>query len=347
MAFFPSAHQEQKVLPQTLLDMNYAFARTALLLAAVRLHLFTYLADGALALTEIAARSSIPPESAERLLKGLEALELVEKEAQDNAYRLSPVAQAFLVEGKPSYLGGDTLAMLDYVPAWFGLDQTLLTGVPYRDLGDASTAEAFFTPRVVDLFPLIFPIAVSTARELPLAHQSATLQVLDVGAGSAPWSAAFALQYPTAQVTALDLPAVVVQGRRQIDSLGLIDRYAWIEADMAAFAFSPRTYDLIICGHVCRFISDEAAKNLLTRLAESLRPGGTLLVADVFFSEDRSGPPPAITLDLSMFVNTAHGRIRTVSEIANWLTASNLQDARRFHVAGPFPLVIAHKKEEL
>ncbi|MGH2639633.1 MAG: class I SAM-dependent methyltransferase, partial [Rhabdochlamydiaceae bacterium] len=308
---FPS-HDEQVPLPQIILDMNYAFARTAILVASVRLHLFTHLANQAQTPAELAVSAEMLPGPTERLLKGLESLGLVAREGE--RYRLTPVTDYFLVEGKSSYLGGDTLAMVDYVPAWFELDQILRSSVPYRDLGDATTAEAFFAPRVIDLFPLIFPLARRIAAELSLREQpEAALQVLDVGAGSAPWSAAFALQYPTAQVTALDLPAVVEQGRQHIATLALANRYRWIEADMETFGFPSLTYDLILCGHVCRFISDERAKRLLTSLVQSLRPGGTLLVADAFFTEDRSGPPPAITLDLSMLVNSAHGHIRTVS----------------------------------
>lgn len=346
MTSFPPDNGEQKLLPQTILDMNYAFARTAILVAAVRLHLFTHLADQPLTPAELATRMDIVPASAERLLRGLEAFGLVG--SAHDTYHLTPLADHFLVEGKPSYLGGDTLAMLDYIPAWLELDQTLRTALPYRDLGDAATAEAFFAPRVIDLFPLIFPIARRTAQELALGIAPETaLQVLDLGAGSAPWSAAFALQYPAAQITALDLPTVVEQGRQQIETIGLIDRYTWIKADMEEFALPPLTYDLILCGHVCRFISDERTKNLFSRLATGLRPGGTLLVADIFLSDDRANPPPALVLDLSMLVNTAQGRIRTVSEMARWLSESGLQNPQRFHVAGPFPLLIARKEERI
>jgi len=345
MASFPLSPEqgEQRLLPQVILDTNYAFARTAILVAAVRLHLFTCLAGGALTPAELAERTGMTPGSSERLLKGLAMLGLVAREGL--AYRLTPLADHFLVEGRPAYLGGDTLAMLDYVPAWFELDQTLCTSVPYRDLGDATTAEAFFAPRVLDLFPLVFPIASRIASELPLKEsQEMPLHVLDIGAGSAPWSAAFALHYPAARITALDLPAVVAQGRQQIATLGLEDRYMWIEADMETFALPPLAYDLVLCGHICRFISDERARMLLSRLVQSMCPGGTLLVADVFLGEDLASPPSAITLDLSMLVNTAHGRIRTASEVIGWLSENELQDARCLYGAGPFPLVIARKE---
>lgn len=114
---------------------------------------------------------------------------------------------------------------------------------------------------------------------------------------------------------------------------------------MEDYTLPPLAHDLILCGHVCRFIGDERVKTLFARLAESLRPGGTLLVADIFLAEDSSRPSPAPTLDLSMLVNTAQGRIRTVNEMAQWLRENSLQDVQRFHVAGPFPLLIARKEE--
>lgn len=345
MAAFPflPEHGEQKILPQAILDMNYAFARTAMLVAAVRLHLFTCLAHHALTPAEVAARTGMAPEPAHRLLRGLQTLGLVAQE--DDIYHLTPLADHFLVEGKPSYLGGDTLAMLDYVPAWFGLDQTLCTSVPYRDLGDAATAEAFFAPRVLDLFPLAFPVARRTASALnPGWSPETPLQLLDLGAGSAPWSAAFALQYPAARVCALDLPAVVAQGRQKIAELGLADRYTWVEADMEHHALPPLAYDLIFCGHVARFLGDDRARALFSRLAESLRPAGILLVADIFLNDDLAGPPAALTLDLSMLVNTAGGRIRTVGEVTAWLQASGLQEVESLQGVGPFPLVVARKE---
>ncbi len=345
MVPFPSSHGKQELTAQPLLDMNYAFARTAMLLAAVRLRLFTLLAERAQAPAELAAAAHILPEPTARLLKGLEALGLVER--QDDAYRLTPIADMFLVEGKPSYLGGDTLAMQDYVPAWFELDRTMQTATPYRDLGNAATAETFFAHRVVDLFPLVFPIASRLAADLPLTKQPEdSLQVLDVGAGSAPWSAAFARRYTAAQVMALDLPRVVEQGQQHIATHGLTDRYTWIKADMEDYAFPARAYDLVLCGHVCRFISDQRAQMLLLKLAESLDAGGTMIVADIFLAEDRKGPPPAITLDLSMLVNSAQGRIRTVSEVAGWLEECGLMEIQRVHLTGPFPVVVARKKKE-
>jgi SAM-dependent methyltransferase len=337
-----SSSQSQAVDAKKLLDMNYAFAQTALLVAAVRLHLFTILHDKTMQVTELAKLVHIEPERLHRLLRGLCRLQLLEQE--NEYYRLTPLAECFLVEGKATYLGGDTLAMLDYLPAWFQLDQTLQTGKPYRDLGDPTTAEEFFASRVRDLFPLVYPIALRTASELKLPQtKDDHVQILDVGAGSAPWSAAFARIYPLSHVTALDLSAVVEQGRQQTLALELQDRYTWIAEDMDTYEYPVLQYDLIIVGHVLRFIGDERGQQLVRKLALSLRPHGTLIVADVFMHDDHQGPPPAITLDISMLVNTQQGKIRCWREVGNWLSDCGLQYIQSFHVAGPFPIVFAQK----
>jgi ubiquinone/menaquinone biosynthesis C-methylase UbiE len=330
--------------PKPILDMNYAFAQTAMLMAAVRLHILTYLASDPLTAASLAALVKTEPGPIIKLLEGLRTLGLVERES--DLYRLTPIADRFLVEGKSSYLGGDTLAMEDYIPAWLQLDRTLLSGQPYRDLGDPATAEAFFAPRVRDLFPLVYPIATRLVEALNLVERSAPLQILDVGAGSAAWSAAFAQAYSQAQVTAIDLPAVVVQGCRQVAELGLSDRYRWLEANFLEVSLPSAAYDLVLATHVCRFIGEERSRVLFNKLFQSLRSDGTLVVADVLLSDDRSGPAFAVTLNLSMLVNTRHGHIFTFQDFNTWLNDSGFQEVHRLDVAGPSPVIVALKGEK-
>jgi len=332
------------VNPKPILDMNYAFAQTATLMAAVRLHIFTYLANDPLTAVDLAALVKTQPEPVTRLLEGLRILGLIEREG--NIYRLTPSADQFLVEGKPSYLGGDTLAMEDYIPAWLQLDHTLLSGQPYRDLGDPTTAEAFFAPRVRDLFPMMYPIATRLVKALNVGEHDASLQILDVGAGSAAWSIAFAQHYSQAQVTAIDLPTVAAQGRQQAADLGLSDRYHWLEEDLLNVSLPSITYDLILVAHVCRFIGEEHSRALFHKLFQSLQPGGTLLVADILLFDDRSGPAFAVTLDLSMLVNTRYGEIFTFQDFNTWLNDSGFQEVHRLDVAAPSPVIIALKGEK-
>src|SRR5262249_12051297 len=133
-------------------------------------------------------------------------------------------------------------------------------------------------------------------------------------------------------------------GQQQTAELGLQDRFTWISQSMDTFAFPSNSYDLILIAHVLRFIIEERAKTILQKAVTSLRPHGTLIVADVFLAEDQQGPKSAIILNLSMLVNTQQGQIRPWGEVARWLETSGLEHAQAFHVAGPFPIVLARKE---
>lgn len=327
--------------PRLILDMNYAFARTAMLMAAVRLHLFSALATESVTAPALAKELKTDPDFTARFLKGLNALGLIEQDGEK--YRLTPIASHFLVEGKPTYLGGDTLMMMDFMPAWLALDQTLLTHKPYRDLGQADESSAFFAPHTRDLFSITYPFAKRLAASLKLRHDERSLRVLDVGAGSASWSCAIAQQYANAQVTAVDLPAVAGQGQQQVAELGLTDRYRWIESDIMAASLEPAGYDLIIVAHLCRFLGEQRTRDLLKKLARSCSPDGTLVIVDILLSDDRSGPSFALTLDISMLLNTAQGRLSTFQEFATWLRESGFQAVSSLDITSPSPVIVAKR----
>ena len=133
-----------------------------------------------------------------------------------------------------------------------------------------SGRELFFAPYMRDLFPLMYPIVTRMVRVLGIAEHGAIL-VLDVGVGSATFHATFAQQYPKALVTAIDLPAVVAEGRQQIAKWGLDDRYTWVEVDIMMVSLLPDVYDLVILAHVCWFIGEQQSCELLKKLYRCLR----------------------------------------------------------------------------
>lgn len=88
----PTSSQSTSGDVEQILDMNYAFAQTAMLIAAVRLRVFTILAETPLSAGELADRMQIDPYYLERLLQGLQVLQLVLLEGE--VYRLTPAINA-------------------------------------------------------------------------------------------------------------------------------------------------------------------------------------------------------------------------------------------------------------
>lgn len=90
--------------PEPLLQMIQGLEVTAILQAGVQLRVFDHVADGKTRAGAIATAIDADERGTRILLDALAALRLLERD--DGAYRLSPVADAFLVTGRPTYMGG-------------------------------------------------------------------------------------------------------------------------------------------------------------------------------------------------------------------------------------------------
>ena len=108
-------HSDQAATPspEPLLQMIQGLEVTAILQAGVQLRVFDHVADGKIRSTAIAAAIDADERGTRILLDALAALRLLERD--DGTYHLSPMADAFLVTGRPTYMGG----LLDiFAPDW-------------------------------------------------------------------------------------------------------------------------------------------------------------------------------------------------------------------------------------
>jgi hypothetical protein len=73
--------------------------------------------------------------------------------------------------------------------------------------------------------------------------------------------------------------------------------------------------------------SEAAGDNarLIERAAQSLRPGGTLALKDMFLDEHGKGPENAVFFGLTMLFYTQHGSSPTLRETHEWFRAAGLE----------------------
>ena len=100
----------------------------------------------------------------------------------------------------------------------------------------------------------------------------------------------------------------------------------------------PASFDLALVGNLCHLFDEEANLRLLQRVAEAVRPGGTVAVIDILASERGDGPRAAALYALGLVLRTARGRIYPYSAFRRWLNESGFADLCRHRLAGPFSL---------
>ncbi|MBI2440877.1 MAG: methyltransferase domain-containing protein, partial [Lentisphaerae bacterium] len=167
---------------------------------------------------------------------------------------------------------------------------------------------------------------------------------LDIAAGSGVWSIAFAQEFRSATVTALDFPAVLKVARAYAGKFGVGHRFKYLSGDLRRLDFGKQQHDLIILGHICHSEGRANTIRLLRKSYAALRKDGQVLIADFLPNNRRTGPVMPLMFALNMLLNTTEGDVFSVAEYQKWLRAAGFKKIELLRSApAPSPLILAAK----
>jgi predicted O-methyltransferase YrrM len=259
------------------MKLSTAYWESQALLTANRIGLFDVLADKTLDPESIAAKLKTAPRPTRLLLNACVGLGLLE--VRPEGFRNSPLSSAFLVSGSPAYMGNAIRYSDNLYGAWGNLETALRedrpTMAPETYLGRDPQKTRDFVYGMHDR-------ALGIGRALAgLVDLSGCRHMLDVGGGPGTYSALFALRYPELQSVVMDLPEVVAIAEEIIAGMGADDRVSTLAGDYMNTPF-PKDKDVVLISGVFHRESEATCRRLIERGAESLLPGGLLLISDVF-----------------------------------------------------------------
>jgi 3-hydroxy-5-methyl-1-naphthoate 3-O-methyltransferase len=334
--------------PVPLMQLSTGFWAFKTLAAADELDLFTRLAGTAgITSEELAQALGIHPRPAEMLLTGCAALGLLDKDG--SRYRNSPLAEEFLVRGKPYYFGG-WVKMADkrLYPGWGKLTEAIRTNRPTT--WDPDRQRSMFEgedPAVLELFwEAMHSLSTFTARALAEAVDfGAFRRLLDVGSGSGAFDIELCRRYAHLQATVYDLPFVAEIAAGKIAEAGLADRIATTGGDFFADAAFPTGHEAILLSMILHDWGEAKNREILRKCHAALPSGGAVIVSELLVNDAKTGPVPAALMSLNMLVET-EGRNYTPAEYGAWLEEAGFRDIQTvwFEAAGANGAVIAHKR---
>jgi 3-hydroxy-5-methyl-1-naphthoate 3-O-methyltransferase len=308
--------------PHTLIQTFTGFQASKTLVAAHRLGLFSYLADGTgRTMNSIAEHYGWQHRPAEAFLTVCVSLGLLER--KDQQYRNSPMADQFLVPERPYYLGG----WIDFVDhreyrAWERLPEALATDRPLTWDPDAQTTvfSADDPGMVAGFWDGMHSISVSMAGALAAAHDFGNYQrLLDVGGGTAAFDITLCRRYPHLNATVYDLPFVCEMTTAKIAAADLSDRIAVRPGDFLSDQSLPVDHDAILLSWILHDWSESTGRMLLQKCYDALPHGGHVLINELLVNDDKTGPLDAALMGLTMIIET-WGRNYTAAEYTDWLT---------------------------
>jgi hypothetical protein len=273
--------------PGPVWDVINGYAAYGALTAGLDLGLFDALSDAEADAGALAQRIGVPePEHAALLADTLVSLGFLATEGA--RYRLTPVAERYLVTASPHQMAA--LVRLSPGPreAWADLAGTFRRGAS-RIRVDSDPA-AFYPALVTATAPTQRAVAAAVAARLDAAGQLPEAPtVVDLGAGSAAWSAAFLDLRQGATAVAVDLPEVVATTSGLAGGLG--DRVTVVAGDYLEVEL-PTSADVVVLGHVLRAEPVARARALLHR-AIGLAGGTGVVVGADYPRPDPPGPDEA------------------------------------------------------
>jgi ubiquinone/menaquinone biosynthesis C-methylase UbiE len=309
------------------------------ILATSAIHqLFNHLEAGADTPEQVAKAAELSLRGTQALLDGLVGLGLVE--SQGGIYRNTPEASAFLVEGKPGYLGGFAEVIFGNVPNRRDLPEVARTGVPVTPEPADLPENPFWEKLVPAIAPLSVPSALAAAEHLGLA-KAGPISILDVGGGSGIYSSVWLGLNPQARSTQIDWANVNRIATRLVAEHGVADRFHTVDGDFHTTDFGTDRYDVAVYSHIAHQESPADNKAVFTKFRQALKPGGTLVVNDFVVEDDRSGPAFPLIFHTTMLLQTTQGSTWSRSDYRSWLTAAGFTDVQFHPTPSPATLVFA------
>ncbi|MEP7364597.1 MAG: methyltransferase [Acidobacteriota bacterium] len=309
--------------PALIFDTITAYQKAAALNSALELSLFTAIGAGFTTPEAIAAHTKASPRGVRTLCDYLTIHGFLNKTAlpPSPAYSLTQDSALFLDEKSPAYVGSIRLFLSsgDIKEAFQNLTGAVRNG---RTALPGQGSVDFDDPVWQDFARAMMPIAMPAAQFI--AQQLGTLKpcrVLDIAASHGAFGIAIASANPAASVMALDFPGVLPVTRENVGAAGLNAQFSFLPGDVFD-ADLGGPYDVVLLTNLLHHFSPARNIEMLTRIRESLAPGGRVMTLEFVTNADRITPPPSAAFSLVMLASTAEGDAYTFAEFERMFQAA-------------------------
>ena len=303
---------------------------TELLTAAVEhLGLFRILAQEPLLAETLQSRLGLAPRAFVVLVTAMRAMKLVDVDST-HRLQLSSIAREHLVPGAEFHVG-DYVGLAANSPGVLAMVNRLRSNQLARAAESDAGAAFIFREGLESAMEteqsarrLTLALAGRAKNVAPVLAQRVHFgneTLLDVGGGTGIYSIACLRNHPGLKAIVFDRPEVLKVAAEFATQYGVANRLECRAGDM--FADPLPSADAILLSNVLHDWDVPECELLVNRCARSLRPGGRLLIHDVFLNDELDGPLPVALYSASLFSLT-EGRAYSGREYREWLGRANL-----------------------
>ncbi|HMJ49571.1 MAG TPA: class I SAM-dependent methyltransferase [Burkholderiales bacterium] len=306
-------------------DIATAYRKTAALVAAVKLDVFTAIGSETMSLEELGLKTGASVRGLRMLCDYLSVMGLLKK--QNSQYLLTHVARTFLDEASPFAMGKS----VDFLAAPEMLDLFLSEPAAYVRRG-GSTGLAHISsdnPIWVRFAKAMMPFAGLTAKRVA-AHVSTfsdpPYMVLDIAASHGLYGIEIAKAFPEALITAIDWAEVLEVAKANAESAGVADRFRMVAGNALDLDWGG-DFDLILLPNFLHHFDFDTCTSLLRKVKANLAAGGQALSVDFVPNEDRVSPAIPVMFAFQMLATTPGGDAYTARELDEMARSAGFRGA--------------------
>ncbi|BBY65627.1 methyltransferase [Mycolicibacterium helvum] len=334
-------HQRMLPAPMAMMELVVSGWPAQAITTAAQLGIADALADGPLAIDELAARVGADADALRRLMRALIGRGIFRRR-RDGRYALNSLA-ATLRSGAPISLRGAALfqGSQEQRERWTLLTDSVRTGesiVPalrgmdgFDYLVEIPDHAELFDQTMTSLAQMTLAVVVASYDFA--SHHT----IVDVGGGQGAMLAAILAATPTSRGVLYDVPRVVAGAPELLRTNHVADRVQIVEGSF--FDHVPSGGDAYLLKNVIHDWADDKALQILRNVRAAAKPGATVLLVEMVVRENgRDGPENWV--DLEMLLNLG-SRERTAQEYRNLLQQNGFRMTRVVPTASPLSVVEA------
>ncbi len=302
---------------------------TKTFLTSVALGIYTALSAHPLSSQDLARRLSLHPEACEVLLNALVALELlhtqIDNHSGDLVFANTPVADTYLVEGRPEYMG-----------EWLRVDDQsweVWGDLEHVTRGYGRRKQSIYAPTSAEAVKLAYmydqeaqSLSPKVIDELDVTDES-TKRVLDIGGGGGRYAAEAVRRGQHISGVVFDRPPVRAVFDNVVKQTNLAGRMSFISGDFHTDVL-PRNFSLAMVFDVLHLQGPPKNRDLLWRVRGSLEPGGRVAIKEVLLNDNHTSPRRAALFSVNMMAHFPDARCYSAKEIASWLAEAGFDEIR-------------------
>lgn len=329
--------------PAPTLDMYGVIANRAVSIA-LKFGLFDALEEGPMTCAEVARQLEVNERGISLLLEALEAIGYLEK--PDSRFANSAMTRKWMLHDSPNCIANlfsffdSVIERCDY------LEESIRNGEPpvfgWKWFNQHPWVWQEYYAGMLDGARLVCDEVVSKVKLTSTAKR-----LLDVGGGHGLYSVKFCQKHPELTATVFDWPQALEVARATIATEKMEQRVILQVGDLWEDNLGDG-YDVVLIFNMVHMYPPDKNHELIQRTANTLKPGGLLVVLDQISGKGRGSAAQAIArLQGLQLFNSIMGQTYTSEEIGNWLAISGFDNIQTSSLrkAPSSGLVIGTKKD--